>query len=178
MINNTSNTKFFVKFNFLGLLLCLLSCIGVLSYALYLQHYHDLSPCPLCVMQRYAFVLVALCCAYALFTRKRRQMMAVFFAMVSAMIGTGIAAYHIWLKANPSASCGIDPLETTLNTIYLADWLPNIFYANGLCSAEHAPILGLFIPQWSLIWFVSLTSVLLLLLITALENSRRSLVSP
>jgi disulfide bond formation protein DsbB len=177
MINNTSNTKFFVKFNFLGLLLCVLSCIGVLSYALYLQHYHDLAPCPLCIMQRYAFILVAIFCGWALFTRKRRQMIAVFCAMVSAMIGTGIAAYHIWLKSNPSISCGIDPLETALNKTYLADWLPSIFYADGLCSAEHAPILGLFIPQWSLISFVSLTSVLLLLLITALENSRRSLVS-
>ena len=57
-------------------------------------------------------------------------------------------------------SCGIDPLETSLNTIPTARLLPFLFQADGLCTTEYAPIIGLSIPQWSLIWFAILAIVL------------------
>lgn len=176
-MNDIHNTRFFIKFNIIGLLVCLTACIGVLGYAFYLQHYQYLAPCPLCVIQRYAFSLIALCCIAALFFRKRLKLIAIATGAVSALFGGGVAAYHLWIKANPAMTCGIDPLETALNQFFLAHWLPSLFYADGLCTANHAPILGLHIPQWSLIWFVLLVSLLLLLFITALENNRRSLVS-
>ncbi|MEN3291800.1 MAG: protein dithiol:quinone oxidoreductase, partial [Burkholderiales bacterium] len=34
-----------------------------------------------------------------------------------------------------------------------AELLPFVFKADGLCTTEYAPILGLSIPQWSLLWF-------------------------
>ena len=35
-------------------------CIGLLSFGLYLQHVVGLVPCPMCIVQRYAMVLMAL----------------------------------------------------------------------------------------------------------------------
>jgi disulfide bond formation protein DsbB len=34
-----------------------------------------------------------------------------------------------------------------------ANWLPTLFEADGLCTTEYDPILGLSIPAWALIWF-------------------------
>jgi disulfide bond formation protein DsbB len=68
--------------------------------------------------------------------------------------------WHLWVKAHPGTSCGIDPLETALNTIPTAKLMPFLFNADGLCATPYAPILGLSIPQWSLLWFLVLTLTL------------------
>ncbi|HBH37982.1 MAG TPA: hypothetical protein DDX06_06295, partial [Curvibacter sp.] len=41
-------------------LLIVLACLGLLGFGLYLQHVVGLEPCPMCIVQRYALVLVAL----------------------------------------------------------------------------------------------------------------------
>jgi protein dithiol:quinone oxidoreductase len=130
------------------------ACAGVLAYALYLQHGQGLAPCPLCVMQRYAFIAVMVGCFVAALSKHR--VLGAAYGLLAAMAGGGIASYHLWVKAHPNTSCGIDPLETALNKIWPAQWLPSVFNADGLCSTVHEPILGLSIPQWSLVWFVAL----------------------
>ena len=40
-------------------LICL-ACVLMLAFGLYLQHVVGLEPCPMCIVQRYALVLVAL----------------------------------------------------------------------------------------------------------------------
>jgi hypothetical protein len=35
-------------------------CIGLLSFGLYLQHVVGLEPCPMCIVQRYVMVLLAI----------------------------------------------------------------------------------------------------------------------
>ena len=35
-------------------------CVALLAFGLYLQHVVGLEPCPMCIVQRYALVLVAL----------------------------------------------------------------------------------------------------------------------
>lgn len=126
----------------------------LLAVALYLQHVMNMLPCPLCVLQRYAFAAVAIICLVAAGRRSAgAQRTGTGLAAVAALAGLGVAGYHLWIKANPTISCGIDPLETSLNTIPTARLLPFLFQADGLCTTEYAPILGLSIPQWSFIWF-------------------------
>jgi disulfide bond formation protein DsbB len=126
----------------------------LLAVALYLQHVMNMLPCPLCVLQRYAFAAVAIICLIAAGRRSPGgQRTGTGLAAVAALAGLGIAGYHLWIKANPTISCGIDPLETSLNTIPTARLLPFLFQADGLCTTEYEPILGLSIPQWSFIWF-------------------------
>jgi protein dithiol:quinone oxidoreductase len=150
------------------LLACAASCAGVLAYALYLQHVKDLAPCPLCVMQRYAFIAVMLGCLVGAFSKYR--VLGAVYALLAALVGAGIASYHLWVKAHPNSSCGIDPLETALNKIWPAQWLPSVFNADGLCSAAHEPIFGLSIPQWALAWFVALVIVCIFVLIKKEKN--------
>jgi disulfide bond formation protein DsbB len=139
-----------------------LSALGLLAMALYSQHVGHMLPCPLCVLQRYAFACIAL---FALTGASRadadhtRRPSAVRQAstglgLLAALAGGGVAVYQVWLMAHPSFSCGIDPMETSLNTIITARWLPWIFKADGLCSTEYPPLLGLSFPQWALVWFV------------------------
>ena len=143
--------------------------LGLVGFALFLQHVKEQMPCPLCVIQRYAFVGLALVCfLFAAMPRAATRFGSLLAALV-ALAGAGVAGWHVWVKAHPSVSCGIDPLETALNRYPTAELLPFVFKADGLCSAEYPPILGLSTPQWSMIWFVTFA---LILVWAALRRSR------
>ena len=137
-----------------------LSCIGLLSFALYLQIVEKMLPCPLCVLQRYAFVAVFFSCLIALAMPRALHRIGFGLGLISALSGVGIASYHVWVLVNPAVSCGIDPLETGLNKIFLAEALPTFFKADGLCDTPYPPIFGLSIPAWALIWFIIFALIL------------------
>lgn len=127
--------------------------LALLGFALYLQFAQNMLPCPLCIIQRYAFAVLAIVCMIGATMPRRPATAAGVVGALVAVAGAGVAGWHLWIKAHPGVSCGIDPLETSLNTIPTAKLLPFLFQADGLCTTDYAPILGLSIPQWSLLWF-------------------------
>ena len=142
-----------------------LGSVALLAAALYLQLVLKMLPCPLCVLQRYAFAILAICCLLGALMPRGAGGVAAGFGIVATLAGAATAGWHLYIKANPAISCGIDPLETSLNTIPTARMLPLLFQADGLCSTDYPPILGLSIPQWSLLWFavfaIALATVLM-----------------
>ena len=137
--------------------------LALVGAALYLQHVHDMLPCPLCVLQRYAFLGIALFSLVGALMKKPK--VGISLALVSGIAGLGVVGKHLYVLANPGFSCGIDPLTTTLNKIPTATLLPWLFKADGWCEAATDQIIGLSIPQWSAIWFVALTMALALILL-------------
>lgn len=140
------------------LLIAILS-FGVVGAAVYLQYAEGYQPCPLCIMQRFAFLgigIFSLLAAIALSTRTLWQGLG----MLSGVAGIAVAGYHVSLLLNPKASCGIDPLENWVNQLPTARVLPQLFYSDGLCTAPLPPVLGLSVPAWSLIWLLILTLTL------------------
>ena len=124
-------------------------------------------PCPLCVLQRVGYLGIALVCLLAAGIAPLRKLFHG-LAILAAVYGTAVAAHHVWLLSHPSESCGIDPLETWINQFQLANYLPWLFKADGLCSAKLPAIIGLQVPEWSLLWFAVF---LLVLLITFFRKS-------
>ncbi|MBP6057272.1 MAG: disulfide bond formation protein B [Nitrosomonas sp.] len=140
-------------------LIILFSCIGLLTYAQYLQYVEGLLPCPLCVAQRLAYWLLGLTALLAFLHNPRiigRRFYG-FLMSIFAFAGTIIAARHAWLIRYPeSFECGISPEEAFLNTLPIAEWWPGMFEANGDCSNVDWKFLSLTIPDWSLIAFFAL----------------------
>ena len=125
-------------------------------------------PCPLFILQRIGYLGIAVSCLLAAGITPLRK----FFhgmAIIAAGYGVAVAGHHVWLLSHPAESCGIDPLELWINQFQLADGLPWLFKADGLCSAKLPAILGLQVPEWSLLWFCVL---LLVLLFTFFRRSR------
>ena len=48
------------------------ACIAMLAFGLYLQHVVGLEPCPMCIVQRYALVLVAIVAGVTAFSSKKQ----------------------------------------------------------------------------------------------------------
>ena len=131
---------------------------GLIGVALYLQHGLDMLPCPLCVIQRYLFLAIGVFALVAAISGKISGSVVV--ALVAAVGGLTTVGKHLYVIANPGFSCGIDPMETMLNKIPTAEYLPWLFRADGLCEGATDKVLGLAIPQWSAVWFVILTVLL------------------
>ena len=129
--------------------------IALLAEALILQHLQGQPPCPLCVLQRAGFVLFALIALVAAIHQPRRRGAAGYSAALAlaALAGMGIALRHVWVLYHPKFGCGIDVLEQIVNDLPTAKLLPWLFHASGDCAASHEPILGLQVPEWSLVWF-------------------------
>ena len=140
----------------------LLLCIVPLAAAEYLQRWLDIAPCPLCVMQRYAFWVMGLFALFGvLFGRLPRW--ADLLAALSGLAAAAVAAYHVSILMRPSAQCGIDPVENFVNRLPMAQWWPEMFAASGFCNAKLPLIFGLSFPVWALIT-LSATAALWLVL--------------
>ena len=139
------------------------TCLLLIAVALYLQIVELMLPCPLCVFQRYAFLAFALFSLIAAFLPADARRYGIGLAGLSAFGGIGIAGKHLYVLSNPTLSCGIDPLETGLNKIFLSEWFPILFRADGLCETPYPPIFGLAIPTWAMIWFVIFSLTLIVL---------------
>jgi len=136
---------------------------ALIGVALYLQHAHDMLPCPLCVIQRYLFLAVGIAALVGALAGKIKAGAGV--GLLAALGGLGVVGKHLYVLANPGFSCGIDPMETMLNKIPTATLLPWLFQADGLCENATDGIFGLSIPQWSAVWFVLLTVTLVWVLV-------------
>ncbi|MBR6000183.1 MAG: disulfide bond formation protein B [Oxalobacter sp.] len=134
-------------------------CILSIVLALYLQIYEMELPCPLCVLQRYAFIAIAFFCVAAV-CLKRIRLFALLGAIAS-FVGAYLAGYQLWVIAHPSIQCGRDALEEAVNRFFLADLAPVLFKAESLCSDVPQPFMVLNPPQWALVWFVVFAVVLI-----------------
>lgn len=141
-----------------ALLLIAATSIALVGAALYLQHAQGMLPCPLCVIQRYLFLAIALFSLVGALGGKVK--LGAGLALLGAIGGLGVVGKHLYVLAHPGFSCGIDPMETSLNKIPTATLMPWIFRADGLCESATDTLLGLSVPQWSAVWFVILTVTL------------------
>lgn len=135
--------------------------VALLAAALYFQHVEGLEPCPLCILQRYAFVaLGAAALVAALAGGRRWRAIPGAAALLFALAGAGTAARHVWIQLHPeSLACG-PGLATMIENFPLYEVLPKVFRGSGDCGAIDWSFLGLTMPAWALVWFVLLAFAL------------------
>ncbi|WP_293661792.1 disulfide bond formation protein B, partial [Rhodoferax sp. OV413] len=76
-----------------------LVCAAMLAFGMYLQHVVGLEPCPMCIVQRYALVLIAVCAALTGASgRKGLQITGSVVLLVLALAGAYVAARQSWLQ--------------------------------------------------------------------------------
>jgi disulfide bond formation protein DsbB len=135
-----------------------LGCISMLAFGLYLQHVVGLEPCPMCIVQRYAMVGIALLAMVAVFWHEgwRGHVMAA-LGSVLALGGAFVAARQSWLQWYPPEvlSCGRD-FYGMVESFPLQRAIPMIFRGGGDCSKVDWTFLGGSIANWSFVAFVAM----------------------
>lgn len=141
-------------------------CVAMLAFGMYLQHVVGLEPCPMCIVQRYALIGVALLTGLAsLRTGKGWWLGCGVLALLSAGFGAFVAARQSWLQWNPPefVTCGRD-FYGMVENYPLSRAIPMIFRGSGDCTAIDGSFLGASIANWSFLAFVLMALVLLVLL--------------
>jgi len=144
----------------LGYTLGFMICAGLLAFALYLQYYEQQDPCPLCILQRVAFIAMMAVFAVAALHAPQRRGAVVYSALLFliAAIGGAVAGRQVWLQhlpPNQVPACG-PGLGYMLEQFPLGQALQKIFAGSGECAEAGWRLLGLTIAGWSLVWLVVL----------------------
>lgn len=138
-----------------------LICASLLGYAYYVQHQLFLDPCPLCIVQRVAFLGMGLFFLIGALHGPDGWGRRVYALLVTAfgMFGLSVAGRHIYLQNLPAdevPACG-PGLNYMLDTLPFQEVLRKVFYGSGECAEVDWVFLGLSMPWWTAIWFVALT---------------------
>ena len=149
-----------------ALALICVACIAMLAFGMYLQHVVGLEPCPMCIVQRYALILVGVFSGLGAVSHRRGwQVAGSLLGLIAAVGGAYTAARQSWLQWHPPevASCGRD-IYGMIEAFPLQRAVPMIFRGAGDCSKIDWTFLGLSIANWSFICFVVFAVLFLILM--------------
>lgn len=146
-------------------LLVFLGCAVLLAFGLYLEHVEGLAPCPLCVVQRIEFVAVGLTCLAAALHGPQRRGRRVYAVLTLLFAGAGMASAgrQIWLQTLPPdqlPAC-LPSLDYMLEALPFQDIVRMMLHGTADCAEVTWSLLGLSIPEWSLLAFTACAALAL-----------------
>ncbi len=133
---------------------------ALLGFALYMEYVMHLEPCPLCMVQRFAFIAMLAGFSVAVIHNPGRMGAHIYAGLIGvfAVFGMAVAGRHIWIQHLPAdkvPACG-PGLDYMLDHFPLSKLLKELMHGSGECAAKVWSFLGLGIPEWSLVWYVLL----------------------
>ena len=127
----------------------------MMAFALYAQHVLLLEPCPLCVFQRVATILVGAAFLVAALHDPGKTGARVYGVVTAlfAAFGVAVAAWHVYLQGLPPdevPGCG-PGFEYIMDNFALFEALSMIFQGSGECADVVWEMLGLSMPSWVIV---------------------------
>ena len=151
------------------------SCIALMVFGLYLEYVQGLEPCPLCVFQRIAYILIGLIALIGATHNPKDLFLVIykFLIIITAITGALIAGRQVWLQHLPPElvpECG-PGLDYMLNVFPLSDAIKMILSGSGECAEVQWRFIGFSIAEWSLIMFIGITVATTLSIYVYKKNS-------
>ena len=131
--------------------------LAMLAFGLYLQQVVGLEPCPMCIVQRYVLILIAVAAGVGAACRgASAPRWTGALLVLLALFGAFVAARQSWLQWFPPDLyvCGRD-LYGMIESFPLKRVIPMVFRGSGDCTKVDWTFLGLSIANWSFLYFVS-----------------------
>lgn len=128
----------------------------------------------MCIVQRYALVLVALLAAWlAARTSRMAHVSSALVLVVVCGFGAFVAGRQSWLQWYPpqAQSCGRD-LYGMIENFPLQRVIPMVFKGSGDCSLVDWTFLGGSIANWSFLCFCAIGGLALLLAVRRLRRTK------
>ncbi len=145
-----------------------LVAVGLVGGGLILAHTLNLAACPLCILQRMLYLLLAFEAipVWLLARSPLPRRLGALAMLVTALTGASIAAYQTWLQRfAKGVSCTADQPWWEHLVVWAGTQWPLMFEASGLCSEAGWKFIGLSIAEWSLIAFTSMAIAMLVVLL-------------
>jgi disulfide bond formation protein DsbB len=149
-------------------------CLALLVNAYFLQYGpSQQQPCPLCILQRYAYMAIALAASIAATIGPERTGAMIAAGTVS-IFAAGGAAIAIWqvVKGESMTSCMSDPVGIFVYNLPMRSWWPEFLAAYGGCADKVPPIFGISVPLWSFMCFTALATICQFVLLKQFRGAR------
>jgi len=151
-----------------------IACASLLAFGYYLQYVEYLEPCPLCMVQRLAYLLIAVTTLTGAIHNPGRIGTLLYSSILDlvALFGAAVAARQVWLQHLPAdrvPECG-PGLDFMLETYPFLDVIKTLIHGTGDCAEVVWTFLGFSIPEWSLVVFITILVANLWLLLTATKG--------
>ena len=148
--------------------LFLLAFIGsalLIVVALYMEHVMGLAPCPLCIVQRICVIAFGLTCLVAAIHGPAKTGRRVYagVGLLFVLFGGATAIRQIWLQSVPAdqlPSC-LPSLEYMMEALPFQEIARLVLHGTAECAEVSWTMLGLSIPEWSLLAFIGMAIVCL-----------------
>lgn len=129
-----------------------LFCGGLLVFALVLQYFFSVAPCPLCILQRFFYLLIGFVAVSASFGWVKNISVRAYGVLIGALalLGGIITFRQVWLQLHPSLS------DVTKCIVPLGSFFDSIIFSLGgvgNCGTRDFVLFGLSLAEWSLFCF-------------------------
>lgn len=130
---------------------------GLLAVAFYMEHVMGLEPCPLCWLQRFAFMGVGAVGLVAVLHNPGDIGSRIygFLLALTAGTGLGLAGRQLWLQSLPAdqvPTCG-GSVDFMLQMFPLMEVVAMAIKGTGDCAKVVWTFLGVSIPGWTAVFF-------------------------
>lgn len=157
--------------------LVFLICAALLAVAFYMEYVMNLEPCPLCWLQRYAFMAIGIVSLIAALHNPTGWTGRIYGLLLGLFSATGLAlaSRQLWLQSLPEdqvPACG-PSVEYMLDVLPWLDVLKTAIQGTGDCAKVLWTFMGLSIAGWTAVFFSFLILLGLVMLFGAFEKSQR-----
>ena len=147
----------------------LILSLGMMSVALFMEHFLQLKPCILCYMQRGAVILIGVISAIGLMINSKNinlYKVMISIVLVCVFSGAALSIRQLCLQSLPAdlvPSCAPD-IDYLFSTLPFLEVLILAFSGDGNCAEVLWSFMGISIPGWLLIGFVCIAVYCFLIL--------------
>ena len=137
--------------------LIFIACIILLGVAFFMQYIMGLSPCYLCITQRFFIAIIGLFSLLAFIHNRGSKIYGLIVAL-SAFVGGYFASKQLWLQSLPPEkipACG-PPVDYLFDSFNVGEAIKILIQGDGNCAAVQWTFIGISIPGWSLICFIAI----------------------
>lgn len=133
---------------------------GLLMAVFYYQKVLGLEPCPMCIFQRVAMLVVGLVFLIAALHGPKAGGRWAYsgLAALAAGVGACISARHTWLQSLPEdqrPACG-PTLDYLVDMMPMKDVVATVLRGDGNCAKVDWTLLGYSMPAWTFVVFIAL----------------------
>lgn len=133
--------------------------VALLATAYYFEYGLKIKPCPLCIMQRLCYYLIAIISLVAFWHNPKIIARRIYLGFIAlfALCGAGFAIRQIYLQHLPAGQAPpcAPGLNFMLQNFPLHQTLDVLFNGSGDCAKVHWTFLGLAMSEWSLLFLLS-----------------------
>lgn len=139
-------------------LLGLIAISALLLSGLYFQYVDGMMPCPLCLLQRFAFMMLGCFFLLGIIFHHQRwcRLLINSMSFLTSILGITLAGRQVWLQHFPPANageCGVS-LQYMMQALPFGELIQKIFQGTTECTHQGWMFLSLNMAEWALVCFV------------------------